>query len=80
MTQLSFNAKESKTIKITLFFANYKRKFNLFCHKESSMLIKIAKNKMKILKRIHENILKMQQRFENYVNKKRKQSIFIEKK
>lgn len=74
MIQLSFNAKESKIIKTTSFFVNYKRESNLFNYQQSSMLIKIAKNKVEILKKIHENILEMQHKFAIQINKKRKKA------
>ena len=59
MMQLFFNAKELKTIKAILFFVNYKPKLNLLNYRESSMLIKIAKNKINVFKKIHENIFKI---------------------
>lgn len=74
MKQLFFNAKKLKTIKTTLFFANYKRESNLLNYRQLSMLTKIAKNKINTLKKIHENIFNMQQRFATYVNKKRKKA------
>ena len=43
------------------------------------MLIKIAKNKVDIFKKIHENILNIQQRFATYINKKRKKASLLKK-
>ena len=80
MTQLFLNAKELKTIKITLFYVNYKRELNLFKYEKLKMLIKVAKNKIDKLKEIHKNILKMQQRFAKYINKKRKEASLVKKK
>ena len=44
------------------------------------MLTKITKKKINILKKIHENILKMQQRLATYINKKRKKALLLKKK
>ena len=79
MKQLFFIAKESKTIKATSFFVNYERESNLLNYLQFSMLTKVAKNKIDIFKKVHENIFKMQQRFATYVNKKKKKSTFTKK-
>ena len=42
--------------------------------------MKTKKNKIDIFKKIHENILKMQQRFATYINKKKKEASLLKKK
>ena len=59
MIQLTLNAKQFNIIKIILFFANFKRNFNLFNYKESSILTNATKFKIKTLRQVYENILKM---------------------
>ena len=59
MTQLTFNVKQFNIIKKTSFFTNYEKTFNMFNYEESSMLTKIAKTRVKMLKKVHENIIKM---------------------
>ena len=58
-------------IKLLSFFANLKKKLNLFkifkTHKLIDAIIQKIKN---ILKRIHDNINKMQKYFVNYQKKK----------
>ena len=69
MTQLTLNAKISNIIKILSFFANFEKKLNLFeifkKHKSTNAIIQ----KINILKRIHENIIKMQKYFVDYQKK-----------
>ena len=72
MTQMTLNIKQFDTTKTTSFFVNYERLLNLFDYKESSMLANATKSKVETLKKVHENIIKMQFKFANYANKKRK--------
>ena len=80
MTQLTFNFRQSKTTKITSFFANYDKDFNLF---ESSKKKKSAQSiieKINTLKKIHQNITTMQDTSIKYQNKKRKMTSQLKKK
>ena len=77
MTQLTFNVKQFNIIKITSFFANYERNFNLFDYKESSILKNATKSRIKILKKIYNNIMRMQIKSSNYVNKKQKNASLL---
>ena len=56
-------------IKISLFFANFEKKFNLFEIFKNNKLIDAIIQKINILKQIHENIVKMQKYFVNYQKK-----------
>ena len=60
MTQLTFNNKTSNTIKMISFFINYGRNFNFFDYKESSMLTNATKLRVETSRKMHDNILKMQ--------------------
>ncbi len=59
MTQLVLNAKISNIIKITLFFANYNKKLNLFKKEHKHLLAQLVIERVATLKKIHNNILKM---------------------
>ena len=72
MTQLTFNFKISNTTKKTSFFTNFKKKFNLFERKLSHVSTQLTIKKTEIFKTIHNNIVRMQQKFAIYQNKKRK--------
>jgi hypothetical protein len=72
MTQLALNAKVSNTTKITSFFANYDKELNLFGEKRTHLLAQLAIERIETLKRVHDNIFKMQERSTKYQNKKRK--------
>ena len=72
MTQLALNIKQFDTTKVTSFFANYKRNPNLFDYKEPLILINVAKSRVEMLKKVHENIMKMQDKTFKNINKKRK--------
>ena len=72
MTQLALNFKILNTTKKTLFFANFKKKFNLFKRKLSHVSAQSAIKKTEIFKTIHNNIVWIQQKFAIYQNKKRK--------
>ncbi len=66
MTQLALNAKISNIIKITLFFVNYNKKLNLFKKKRTHLLTQLAIERIATLKKIHNNILRMQERSIKY--------------
>jgi len=70
--QLVFNAKISNITKITLFFANYNKKLNLFEKEYIYLFVQLVIKKIAILKKIYNNILKMQERSIKYQNKKQK--------
>ncbi len=59
MTQLAFNAKILNIIKITSFFVNYNKKSNLFKKERTHLLAQLVIKRVAILKKIHDNILKM---------------------
>jgi hypothetical protein len=61
MTQLTLNAKVLNIIKITLFFVNYNKEFNLFKKERKHLLIQLVIERIATLKKIHDNILKMQE-------------------
>jgi len=66
MTQLAFNAKVSNIIKITLFFVNYNKKLNLFREKRTHLFAQLVIKRVVTLKKIHDNILKMQKKLIKY--------------
>jgi len=66
MTQLTLNAKISNTTKITLFFVNYNRELNLFRKERKHLLAQLVIKRIKTLKKIHDNISKMQERSIKY--------------
>jgi len=66
MTQLALNAKISNTTKITLFFVNYNRELNLFRKERKHLLAQLVIKRIKTLKKIHDNISKMQERSIKY--------------
>jgi len=66
MAQLALNAKISNITKITLFFVNYNKEFNLFEEERRHLLAQSIIKKIATLKRIHDNILKMQERSIKY--------------
>jgi len=66
MTQLTFNAKVSNITKITLFFANYNKKLNLFRKKRTHLFAQLVIERVATLKKIHDNILKMQKKLIKY--------------
>ena len=79
-TQLALNAKVSNTTKTTLFFANFERKSNLFGKPRNQVSIKAAMKKGNTIKRIQENICKMQRSSTTYQNKKRKTTPLLKKR
>jgi hypothetical protein len=72
MAQLTLNAKVLDTTKITPFFANYSKEFNLFEEERKHLSTQLAIERVATLKKVHDNILKMQERSIKYQNKKRK--------
>ena len=72
MTQLTLNAKISKTTKTTSYFANFKRKFNLFEMSRNQISIEFTLKKESKIKEIQDNIFKMQEKSTTYQNRKRK--------
>ena len=69
---MTFNIKTFDTIKTTSFFVDYERNFNFLNYKKSSILTNATKSRIKTLKKIHDNIMKMQNKSSKYVNDKRK--------
>jgi hypothetical protein len=66
MTQLTLNAKISNITKITLFFVNYNKEFNLFKKERKHLLTQLVIERIKTLKKIHDNILKIQKKSIKY--------------
>ncbi len=66
MTQLTLNAKISNITKIILFFVNYNKKLNLFKKERKHLLTQLIIKRIAILKKIHNNILKMQVKLIKY--------------
>ena len=66
MTQLALNAKILNITKITLFFVNYNKELNLFKKERQHLLAQLIIEKIATLKRIHDNILKIQERSIKY--------------
>ena len=66
IVQLILNTKISNIIKITLLFVNYSKKLNLFREKHKYLLAQLAIEKIAILKKIYNNILKIQERLTRY--------------
>ncbi len=66
MTQLTLNAKISNIIKITSFFANYNKKFNLFKKERKHLLAQLIIERVTTLKKKYDNISKMQKKSIKY--------------
>ncbi len=66
MTQLALNAKISNIIKITSFFVNYNKEFNLFEKERKHLLTQLVIERIAMLKKIYDNILIMQERSIKY--------------
>jgi len=66
MTQLAFNAKILDITKVTLFFINYNKKLNLFKKKRTHLFAQLIIERIATLKKIYDNILKMQERLIKY--------------
>jgi hypothetical protein len=72
MAQLALNAKVLNITKVTSFFANYDKESNLFGEERTHLLAQSAIERVETLKRVYDNISKMQERSIRYQNKKRK--------
>jgi hypothetical protein len=59
MTQLTLNAKISNIIKVTSFFVNYNKEFNLFEKEQKHLLAQLVIERVATLKKIYDNISKM---------------------
>ena len=79
MTQLTLNIKISNTIKTTSFFVNYERKLNLFNYKKLLILTNAIKLRIETLKKIHDNIMKIQSKSLKNTNNKRKNTSLLKK-
>jgi len=66
MAQLALNAKVSNTTKVTPFFANYDKGLNLFEEKRKHLSAQSAIERVETLKKVHDNISKMQERSTKY--------------
>jgi len=66
MTQLTLNAKISNITKITSFFVNYNREFNLFEKERKHLSTQLVIERVATLKKIYDNILKMQEKSIKY--------------
>ncbi len=66
MTQLTLNAKISNITKITSFFVNYNKESNLFKKKRTYLSTQLVIKRVATLKKIHNNILKMQKKLIKY--------------
>jgi len=64
--QLILNTKVSNIIKITLVFVNYSKKFNLFEKERIYLLVQLIIEQIAILKKIYNNILKIQEKLIKY--------------
>ena len=80
MTQLILNVKVSKTTKTTSYFANFGRELNLFGRSRNQMSIEFALEKKNKIKKIQNNIFKMQEKSTTYQNKKRKMAPLLKKR
>jgi len=63
---LALNAKILNIIKITLFFVNYNKKLNLFKEKRTHLFAQLVIKRITTLKKIYNNILKMQEKLIKY--------------
>jgi len=66
MAQLALNAKVLNITKITSFFANYDKKLNLFEEERTYLLAQLAIERIETLKKVHDNISKIQERSTRY--------------
>ena len=66
MTQLILNVKISSITKTTLFFANFKKKSNLFEKSKNQISIETIITKKNTIKMIQNNISKMQKNLTTY--------------
>ncbi len=66
MTQLTLNTKILNIIKITLFFVNYNKELNLFKKERTHLFAQLVIKRITTLKKIYDNISKMQKRSIKY--------------
>jgi hypothetical protein len=66
MTQLTLNAKVLDIIKISLYFVNHNKELNLFEEERRHLLTQLIIERIATLKKIQNNILKMQERSIKY--------------
>ncbi len=66
MTQLILNVKISNITKITSFFVNYDKELNLFEKERTHLSTQLVIERVETLKKIHDNIFKMQERSIKY--------------
>jgi len=66
MIQLALNAKVLNIIKITSFFANHNKESNLFKEERTHLLAQLVIKRVATLKKIHDNISRMQERLIKY--------------
>jgi len=66
MTQLALNAKILNITKIILFFVKYNKELNLFKEEQKHLLAQLVIERIATLKKIHDNILKMQEKSIKY--------------
>jgi len=64
--QLILNIKILNITKIILYFANYKQESNFFEREQKHLATQLVIEKIEILKKIHNNIIKMQNKFAIY--------------
>lgn len=72
MTQLALNSKASNTTMMSSFFANFERKTNFFERKFSHVSAQSTIEKAATFKKIHGNIVQMQEKSAKFQNRKRK--------
>ena len=65
---------------MTSFYANFERELNLLNFKQSEVLVDATEKEIKTLRIVHNNVVRMQQHFFKYVNKKRKIALLLKKK
>ena len=80
MAQLALNAKSSNITKVTSFFSNYDKESNFFKEERTHLLAQLAIERVETLKKVHDNISKMQKKSTKYQNKKRKTTPQLKKK
>jgi len=68
------------TTKITLFFVNYNKKSNFFEKERTHLSAQLAIEKVVILKKIYNNISRMQEKLVKYQNKKQKIAFQLKKR
>ena len=79
MTQLILNVKVFDITKTTSFFANFERELNLFEKSRNQISIEATIIKENTIKKIQDNISKMQKNSTFYQNKRRKTTLLLEK-